>query len=130
MAVLKQLIRMAKNKFINTALIGLTLLISNSVKAQNPIIGIPGISDPHVRVFNNKIYLYSGHDDKPTDTTWVMKDWRVFSTSDLVNWKQETVISPKDNYMGATLQIAGPETQLKETASTISIFRTGKEVSA
>ncbi|MGJ1384689.1 family 43 glycosylhydrolase [Sphingobacterium spiritivorum] len=100
MAVLKQLIRMAKNKFINTALIGLTLLISNSVKAQNPIIGIPGISDPHVRVFNNKIYLYSGHDDKPTDTTWVMKDWRVFSTSDLVNWKQETVISPKDNYMG------------------------------
>ncbi|WP_199140417.1 family 43 glycosylhydrolase [Pedobacter sp. ASV12] len=67
--------------------------------AQNPIIGIPGISDPHVRVFNKKIYLYSGHDDKPDDSTWVMKDWRVFSTSDLVNWKLETIISPQDNYM-------------------------------
>lgn len=93
---------MAKNKLGIAAMMHLiSIFLCNSVLAQNPIIGTPGISDPHVRVFNNKIYLYSGHDDKPTDVTWVMKDWRVFSTTDLINWKLETVISPENNYMGA-----------------------------
>ncbi|CAM3603901.1 family 43 glycosylhydrolase [Elizabethkingia occulta] len=93
---------MEKNKLAFFTLIcWIGVFLCDVVLAQNPIIGVSGISDPHVRFFNNKIYLYSGHDDKPTDTTWVMKDWRVFSTTDLINWKLETVISPKDNYMGA-----------------------------
>ncbi len=67
--------------------------------AQNPIVVNEGMSDPHARVFNNKIYLYTGHDDSPTDPLWVMKDWRVYSTTDLINWELESTISPKDNYM-------------------------------
>lgn len=58
-----------------------------------------GVSDPHVRVFNDTIYLYSGHDGSPDDKTWVMKDWRVFSTTDLINWSLRDTISPKENYM-------------------------------
>ncbi len=73
--------------------------VSPSVSADNPIIPGVGLSDPHVRIFNNKIYLYSGHDDSPTDPLWVMKDWRVFSSDDLINWKLETTIYPKDNYL-------------------------------
>ncbi|MFC2110293.1 family 43 glycosylhydrolase [Bacteroidota bacterium] len=69
------------------------------VFAQNPIIDTSGISDPHVRVFNDTIYLYSGHDDTPNDKLWVMKDWRVFSTTDLLNWRHRTTIGPKHNYM-------------------------------
>ena len=83
-----------KNKFLL-----MTLLWSHIAFAQNPIIGDIGVSDPHVRVFNGTIYLYSGHDSSPTDTTFIMKDWRVFSTTDLVNWTLRTTISPKDNYM-------------------------------
>ncbi|OAV45802.1 1,4-beta-xylanase [Lewinella sp. 4G2] len=30
-----------------------------------------------------------------------MKDWRVFATTDLVNWQHVGTISPADNYMGA-----------------------------
>lgn len=67
--------------------------------AQNPIVGDFGISDPHIRVFNDTIFLYSGHDSGPEDKTFIMKDWRVFSTTDLVNWTLRTTISPKDNYM-------------------------------
>ena len=76
-------------------------LVSNISTAQNPIIGDIGISDPHVRVFNDTVFLYSGHDSSPNDSVFIMKDWRVFSTTDLVNWTQRTPISPKDNYMGA-----------------------------
>lgn len=57
------------------------------------------MSDPHVRLFNDTIYLYTGHDASPTDNTWVMKDWRVFSTTDLVHWTLRDTISPKENYM-------------------------------
>ncbi|WP_158851032.1 family 43 glycosylhydrolase [Algibacter sp. L1A34] len=67
--------------------------------AQNPIIGNIGISDPHIRVFNDTIFLFSGHDSDPHDKTWIMKDWRIFSTTDLINWSLRETISPKDNYM-------------------------------
>lgn len=67
--------------------------------ADNPLIKDIGMSDPHVRVFEDKLYLYSGHDESPKDRLWVMKDWRVFSSTDLINWELETIISPADNYM-------------------------------
>ena len=67
--------------------------------AQNPVIGSIGMSDPHVRVFNDTIYLYTGHDSDPEDKTWVMKNWRVFSSTNLTNWTLRETISPTDNYM-------------------------------
>ena len=82
-----------------TIMLLLTAIICNFAHAQNPIIENIGMSDPHARVFNDTIYLYTGHDSHPEDTTWVMKEWRVFSSIDLVNWKLEGTISPKDNYM-------------------------------
>lgn len=67
--------------------------------AENPVIKGIGMSDPHIRVFNDTLYLFSGHDSHPDDKTWVMKDWRVFSSTDLINWKHESTISTKYNYM-------------------------------
>lgn len=75
------------------------LISSYLIFGQNPVIKDIGMSDPHVRVFNDTIYLYSGHDSSPDDKTWVMKDWRVFSSTDLINWTVRDTISPKDNYM-------------------------------
>lgn len=86
-------------KKIEWALVLLVAMFSQPSFSQNPIIGDIGVSDPHVRVFNDTIYLYSGHDFSKEDTTWLMKDWRIFSTTDLVHWTQRGVISPKDNYM-------------------------------
>lgn len=75
------------------------ILISCNCLSQNPILKEMGVSDPHIRVFNDTIYLYSGHDTSPEDKTWVMKDWRVFSTTNLLNWTLRETISPKENYM-------------------------------
>jgi hypothetical protein len=66
---------------------------------QNPIMADIGMSDPHIRVFNDTVFLYCGHDSGPDDPTWIMRDWRVFSTTDLVSWTFKQTISPKDNYM-------------------------------
>ena len=82
------------------SIIFITLLLFVKLTfAQNPIIKDIGMSDPHVRVFNDTIYLYCGHDSHPDDETWVMKEWRIFSTVDLISWKQEGIISTVNNYM-------------------------------
>lgn len=75
-----------------------------SVYSQNPIIKDIGMSDPHVRVFNDTIFLFTGHDGHPDDKLWVMKDWQIFSSTDLKNWKFRNTISPADNYMGSENQ--------------------------
>ena len=72
-----------------------------SVRADNPVIKNRGVSDPHVRVFDGKVYLYAGHDESPSDKTWVMKRWQVYSSTNLVDWIFESYIDPKNNFMGA-----------------------------
>src|SRR5210317_533852 len=71
-----------------------------SVSGQNPLIRDIGMSDPHVRVFNDTIFLFTGHDDHPDDKLWVMKEWRIFSSTDINNWELRNTISPADSYMG------------------------------
>lgn len=88
-----------KINHIKTSIVILYMFLCTITFAQNPILKGLGVSDPHIRVFNDTIYLYSGHDTSPEDKTWVMKDWRVFSSTDLLNWSLKKTISPKDNYM-------------------------------
>ncbi|WP_219930510.1 family 43 glycosylhydrolase [Polaribacter aquimarinus] len=88
-----------KTDFIKTSVAIFWMVFCNTAFAQNPILKGLGVSDPHIRVFQDTIYLYSGHDANPKDKTWVMKDWRVFSSTDLRNWSLRNTISPKENYM-------------------------------
>lgn len=72
---------------------------ASTAYAGNPLVKDIGMSDPHMRVFNGKVYLYCGHDDTPNDKTWVMKEWRIFTSTDLIDWKQVGTVSPTENYM-------------------------------
>jgi len=85
--------------YSKSIIITILLICGQLSLAQNPIVKDIGMSDPHVRVFNDTIFLYCGHDSHPDDETWVMKEWRIFSTIDLINWGQVGTISTKDNYM-------------------------------
>ena len=82
-----------------TALTGL-LLGATSLFASNPIVPDVGMADPHIHIFNNKAYLYCTHDADPKSKAWVMPDWRIWSSSDLVNWKLERTILPAETYIG------------------------------
>ena len=77
---------------VYTLLIALTL-----VAARNPIntsAGWGGIADPHVRVFNGVFYLYTTHDFAPQDKGFINKDWRIFSSPDLLTWTLESTLLP------------------------------------
>lgn len=66
----------------------------------NPILRRRGVCDPHVRIFNDRAWLYATHDKSPDSTTFVMEDWWVWSSPDLVNWTHECTLRPEDTYIG------------------------------
>ena len=53
--------------------------------AQNPFVQTWCTSDPAPMVWNDKLYVYTGHDEDGADFFW-MQEWRVYSTDDMVNW--------------------------------------------
>lgn len=74
--------------------------IQKTEKNGNPIVADVGMADPHIKIYNNKAYLYATRDADKTAKQFVMPDWRIWSSDDLVNWKLETVINPTTTYMG------------------------------
>lgn len=66
----------------------------------NPILRGRGVCDPHVRIFNDRAWLYATHDKSPDSSTFVMEDWWVWSSPDLVNWTHECTLRPEDTYIG------------------------------
>lgn len=53
--------------------------------AQNPIVQTCYTGDPAPMVHDGRFYIYAGHDEDGADFFW-MQEWRVYSTTDMVNW--------------------------------------------
>lgn len=79
---------------LSVAIYTLTISIAS---AQNPIIKEIFTADPAPIVFNDTLFLYTGHDTASISATnYKMPDWYVFSTTDMVNWKNHgSCLSPK-----------------------------------
>jgi len=73
----------------------------NQPLLTNPLIDEAGMSDPHALVVDGVCYLFTGHDVGFGVRDWVMPDWRIFRSDDLMTWTHVGTISPADNYMGA-----------------------------
>jgi len=82
------------------------LLMIDRAFAENPIVPNVGLNDPHVHIFNDKAYVYATHDKSMENERFIMEDWWIWSSSDLVNWKLESVLDPADTYIGAGFQSA------------------------
>ena len=55
-------------------------------KMSNPILPGLGVCDPHVRIINNRAYLYATHDRSLHNTHFIMDDWWIWSSPDLEHW--------------------------------------------
>ncbi len=76
-----------KRKTIRTAGIAMAAtLLSITAKAQNPIVQTCYSTDPAPMVSGDRLYVFTGHDEEGADFFW-MNDWRLFSTTDMVNWQ-------------------------------------------
>ena len=52
----------------------------------NPLIPEPGMSDPHMLVEGDVCYLFTGCDVGFDEPTWVMPEWRIYRSVDMVSW--------------------------------------------
>lgn len=67
-------------------------LKDSAAVAGNPIIRHKFIADPPATVYNGTVYLYAGHDEAPERRNgYVMHEWLLFSSTDMVNWKEHPV---------------------------------------
>lgn len=62
-----------------------TLASSSVSHAANPLVRDVFTADPAARVYGDRLYIYTSHDE-PDTTYFDMYDWRLVSTDDLATW--------------------------------------------
>ena len=83
---------------VSLAVVALGVVLSAaSVFAQNPLIRDQFTADPTARVFEGRIYVYPSHDvpaipGKCREKWFCMEDYHVFSSENLIDWKDHGVI--------------------------------------
>ncbi|SFC68435.1 Glycosyl hydrolases family 43 [Zunongwangia mangrovi] len=90
-------------KLTKLILSGALMLTSAVTLAQeenfnNPIITDKYTADPAALVYKDSVYIYAGHDQAPDDRDrYEMHEWLVYSSADMVNWKEHPVpLKPTD----------------------------------
>lgn len=89
--------------------IAASFLAAAPLVAKNPIITDVFTADPAAMVHDGTVYLYTGHDIPPKgQERYVMSDWLLFSSTDMVNWKAlGSPLSVKDFKWAASSAWAG-----------------------
>lgn len=65
---------------------------TKAVQLNNPVIKNKYTADAAALVYNDSVYLYAGHDEAPKDFNFYkMNEWLVYSSSDMIHWKEHTV---------------------------------------
>ncbi|MBL7253518.1 family 43 glycosylhydrolase [Paractinoplanes lichenicola] len=67
------------------ALLLAVLAVPGPARADNPIVQTIYTADPAPLVHDGRVYLYTGRDEDGS-TYFTMKEWRVWSSADMVNW--------------------------------------------
>lgn len=58
----------------------------------NPIVTYKYTADPAALVYNDKVYIYAGHDEcQPPHNHYQLNEWLVFSSDDMVSWTEHAV---------------------------------------
>ena len=87
----------------NLILLILITVINTFLIAENPI--LKGFADPHMKIWNGRMYLSVAKDESPEIKGFCMPYWAIYSTTDMVNWRLECNIDPKNTYLGAGSKI-------------------------
>ncbi|KAH8168601.1 glycosyl hydrolases family 43 domain-containing protein [Sarocladium implicatum] len=56
------------------------------VNADNPIVQTRYTADPAPMVHDGRVYVFTSHDEDSAKEFFDMRDWRLYSTDDMVNW--------------------------------------------
>ena len=74
------------------SLVVFSTLFSFGAQAQHPIITTKYTADPAPMVYKDTVFLYTTHDEDNADG-FLMKDWLLYTTTDMVNWTDQGVVA-------------------------------------
>jgi arabinoxylan arabinofuranohydrolase len=77
------------------------LLISIAGYSQNPIIQTKFTADPAPIVWHDTVFLFTGHDEDNA-FGFIMKDWLLYTSTDLVNWTDHGPVASLKNFKWVT----------------------------
>ncbi|WP_437670186.1 glycoside hydrolase family 43 protein [Sorangium sp. So ce131] len=75
-----------RKRSIAALLVGGVTAFPSISRADNPIVQTIYTADPAPMVHNGTVYLYTGHDEDSATDWFGMNEWRVYSSTDIVNW--------------------------------------------
>lgn len=81
-----------KQRFVLGLFLFFTCFSSASVMAANPIVTDIYTADPSVHYFEGKYWVYTTHDEPTASFDFDMRDWRVYSSTDLKEWTDHGVV--------------------------------------
>jgi len=81
---------MRKKNFTLMAVMLIMTFIGIVSYADNPVVQTKFTADPAPMVYGDTVYLYTGHDEDDA-TGFKMKNWLVYSTTDMANWTDRGV---------------------------------------
>jgi DUF1680 family protein len=73
---------------------------SQFVKLRNPIIQTKYTADPAPMVYNDTVFLYTSHDEDDA-MSFKMKDWLLYTSTDMVNWTDHGAVASLKNFRWA-----------------------------
>lgn len=77
------------SRFLSRFSLAGLLMTSLAASATNPLFKDVLTADPAAMVHDGTVYLYTGHDEAKDNTTFYeMHKWLVFSSTDMVTWKE------------------------------------------
>jgi hypothetical protein len=89
-------------RILKYTLFQLLAMAASPVWAINPLnYGYgPSFADPHGVVIDGRVYVFTSHDFSPHNKGFWLRDWRVLSSDDLVQWKLESTLTPEHTFIG------------------------------
>lgn len=88
---------MISTHYIHILLLSIMLFLTGAIQsiADNPLVRHIYTADPAPLVYNNRFYIFTGHDEGGSG--WTLNGWHVLSSSDMVNWTDHgEVLAVKD----------------------------------
>jgi beta-xylosidase len=80
-------------------LVFVACLLFLSATSQNPFVQTYFTADPAPMVYNDRVYVYTTHDeDETVNNFFTMYNWRCYSSNDMVNWTDHGVVASLDNF--------------------------------
>jgi beta-xylosidase len=87
-------------KFILGVMMIAAVTVESKSYADNPIIQTRFTADPAPMVYHDTVYLYADHDED-SSTWFTMKNWYLYTSTDMVNWTDHGVVASLKSFSWA-----------------------------